>query len=111
MNKPEDASARITAKENYLNWIRRNSAYRTFRTVRRIITIVGYIWASIMALIGIFLLLPGVPGPGVQMLVLAVFIGIGVKVFEEISLIVVDTADCTLDLSSRYENPEFKSSV
>ena len=82
----------------YLNQLRSSSCYPTFRGFVTIATVIGYLVAAGLAVAGV---LSGQPGGIVLGFVLGVIVALVAKVAQEISLMVADIADATIDVASR----------
>ena len=87
----------------YLNTIRADSCYPTFRAFVTIATVLGYIVAALVVVAGF------VSGQGSGILigiVSAVVIALIAKVGQEVSLMIADIADATIDSAGRRSLPE-----
>lgn len=88
---------------DYLNHIRKNSAYPTFRGFVTFFTVVGDILAIIVAICSLF---SGGGGMGVGGIVLgllgAVVLALFVTVAREISLMLADIADATINFTGSH---------
>jgi hypothetical protein len=100
-----------TPKAQYIQRIRTQSTYPTFRTFVGVIALLFYIIGAICILGGIIGMFAGMSqqglGPGVIALFLGILIGliyivIG-KLIKEASLMLADIADSITDVNSRYE--------
>jgi drug/metabolite transporter (DMT)-like permease len=96
---------------DYLNHIRKNSAYPTFRGFVTFFTVVGDVVAVLVAIGCLF---TGGGGIGVGGVVLgllgAVVLALFVTVAREVSLMLADIADATINFTGSHSDA-FKSSV
>lgn len=83
----------------YLSAMRANSSYPVFRRVVSTLTTIAYVVAGLTALSGV-VALGSLGAPGLILVGLAALIAIFAKVGQEVSLMVADIADATLDLAS-----------
>ena len=105
-------------KEQYLESIRSNTAYPTYRGIIGIITILGYLLAGLEALVTLFTgfgamgdsFLSGL-GIIVAGLIFAALIFLGARFWKEAALILADIGDSITDTNSKAESAEFKSKV
>jgi len=82
-------------KKNYLDEIRANSCYPTFRAVVLVATIATYLAAGLIIIAGI-IAKEFIIGAAV-----AIIVAIVAKVAQEVSLMIADIADATIDSASK----------
>ena len=86
--------------KEYLEKLRENSFYPTFRGFIDFISVVGYIAAALLALFGIILL---VSSEGTPIAILIIFgstvLAAFIKASKEVSLMVADIADAIIDFA------------
>ena len=104
-----------TPKQEYLNRIRRNTAYPTYRGAIRIMVALGYLLAVVLILAA---LVGGIePSPLGQLfdgpvlarvrlggLLWGIFVFLGTRFFREAAFILVDIGDSIIDANSRISS-------
>jgi hypothetical protein len=91
--------------KTYLKTIRANSCYPTFRAVVTVVTITTYVIAVVMVVAGAFI--TGTTGNGTIVgfyFAGAVVIALLAKAGQEVSLMIADIADATIDVAGHRNN-------
>jgi len=103
-----------TSKQRYMDEMRSNTAYPTYRGIVGIIAILGYMFAGLIVLLGVIVL---VSPPNIMMwgpfgggrvsyfvgaLIVAVIIFVVVRFWKEASFILVDIADSITDSNAEF---------
>lgn len=82
----------------HLEAIRSNTCYPTFRGFIQVFTLLGYLAAAVVAGVGV---VTGRPGTIAIAVGVAILIGLVFRVAQEMSLMLADIADVTIDSSAR----------
>jgi len=87
---------------NHLEQIRSESQYPVYRGVIGVLTVLGYLGGVIMAGLGVMAMGNGATGAGIGSLIgAAITIFVIVPFYKEVSLMLVDAVDSTLERNSR----------
>ena len=93
--------------QKYLDKLRINSSYPTFRGFVNSLATAGYVLAGLIVLVAVFAGLAGGSvtsfGIGAVMTVLGVIIGLFFRAAKEASLMLADIADATLDSAGKKD--------
>jgi len=102
LNNKENISTKMSAA-NHLEQIRSQTQYPTYRGVIGVLTILGYIGGAIMAIASVLSLVNKEIVPAiVGVIVSAIVIFVVIPFYKEVSLMLVDAVDSTLEKNSRH---------
>ena len=89
------------SSNNYLEQVRNQTSYPTYRKTVDVVTGIGYILGVIVAVAGIFEMFDDGIREAPRVIFAVVWILILVPLYKEISLMLVDLVDSTLDRNSQ----------
>ena len=89
------------SSDNYLEQVRNQTSYPTYRKVVGVVTVIGYILGVMAAVAGISEMFDDGMREAPRVIFAVVWILILVPLYKEISLMLVDLVDSTLDHNSK----------
>ena len=89
------------SSDNYLEQVRNQTSYPNYRKVVGVVTVIGYILGVMAAVAGIIEMFDDGMREAPRVIFAVVWIFILVPLYNEISLMLVDLVDSTLDRNSR----------
>ena len=101
--QPARPAPRASSSSEYVQQLRSQSIYPTFRSVVGVFAVVGYVLALVVALIAVLTIFKGSIGAGLLELAGALFILVITRMGKEMSLMVADASDALVRMAARSE--------